>query len=674
VKDSILSQMARQTVMPGSIYSHKTAESTYDISVWYFDGGVAAQAKDICVTTPRITSFNSIIRAISFATFLYVMAPEWVEGSRQAIATKVSGWLARVVRDSRAMNNHDVISQDVWCPVDDDSIVESLLDFVCKYLGDEEIHMRKRAYRDAVMKLERNPDAKIPGWPVIENTLGSEKTHALRTVFTPGSDVSVLTQLAERYIYDESNNEYVDRIRHAKGGGFSHPTEHLITRHRNDVVRVNGKVKEAFRIYEASNMRRRIDTSDLYPDLDAGGIFRLSTVGDILSDDDEDDTANVVFNTWRGWPVHPADPVDQRLMNDLIARLDKLLGYLTCDNKEQIQWIKNWIAWTMQYPGQKQQIAWVCVGEQGVGKSFFGETFMAAIMGRVWGACDPKVMEGAFSVEPFINKMFVFVDEAKFHGDTAIDGIKKLIRNINIGGAEKFQSSRTYRIFARIMFASNRLDMHIGQTGIVDRALFYTKAYTKEHMGHTELQFRNWAETLKPWFDEFAQLLKRRDVREHYVAYFASLNVTQAEVESIRHSSSTDSTIMNANMSWSRKIAKYMLEEARIYEDLDICYPFTTGDFNARVIDICKLLGFKPIQGQHVLNEFQSTDLIEKVTMSGKIYWRFVHKWGDSLDAFGAATGLNMEPQFEVTENDRGKNEATTNERLSWRGSKQYKF
>src|SRR5690606_2092087 len=180
-------------------------------------------------------SFNQVVRSIAFATLLYVVKDHWVEGQRQLTATKVAGWLARVVRDGNAMNNHEVISADVFCPVDTDEIAENLIEFIANYCGDDEPHMRIRTYRDAVDKLSRNPDAKIPGWPAMEALFGPQHVVALRTTFTPGSDVSVLTKLAERYAYDETDNMYIDRERHRNNfSGYTHEPAQLERRHIDD--------------------------------------------------------------------------------------------------------------------------------------------------------------------------------------------------------------------------------------------------------------------------------------------------------------------------------------------------------------------------------------------------------------------------------------------------------
>jgi len=667
-----LAKSAKQTVMPGSVYSHKEKSDTYDMSVWYTDSGVAVDVNNIAATTPRKVNFNEVVRAITFGVFLYIIRDEWVEGSRQTTAQKVSGWLARIVADSAAMNNQEAIAHDVFCPVDTDDIAESLLHFVCEQAQDDERHMRVRAFRDAREKLERNPDAKIPGWPAMEQLIGGEKVNALRAVFMPGSDVSNLTKMAERYVYDETDSRYIDRSRFFTQGNYVHDGTDLERRHKGDVIRIGNKPREAFKVFESSDMRKRVGFRDLHPDLSPGAIYRISSTGEVLSDEDEDDiTALSVFNTWRGWPVKPTDDYKEDLMAELVSRLDKLLGYLTRDNEIQIEWIKKWMAWTFQHPGDKQQVALVIVGGQGVGKSWLGNVFMKALMGSLWGSASPKVLSSDFSIEPFINKMFVFIDEAKFHNEAGTDEIKKLIRSVDVPGAEKFQSARNYRLFSRIMFASNRMDMNIGQTNVRDRALFYTRAYDKDYLNLDEMSFRNWAETLKPFFDEFGELLKLRTVREHFMHYFMNLEVTRHELESIKHSSSADASIVLSNMGWARRIAKYIIEDGRIYEDLDISYPFTVTDLFKRVGEVCKELGMSNVQGSRVMAEYDEAGVLEKVIVQGQKKLRFTHKIGSLTELFGKAISAPLDVRYEFDKDtDFGVNDCDGTTRPAWKGQR----
>jgi hypothetical protein len=667
-----LAKTAKQTVVPGSIYSHKFKEGTHDISVWFVGDKPASNIREIAATTPRRVNFNEIVRAIAFGTVAYCLRDQWVEGSRQVTAQKVGGWLARVVAESRAMNNHEAVSADVFCPVDDDSIAESLLHFICEYMGDDEKHMRVRVYNDAVQKLERNPDAKIPGWPSMEQLLGGAVANAMRAVLMPGSDVSQLTKMADRYIYDETDDHYIDRERFKTNGNYVHPSDQLARRHKGDVIRIGGKSREAFKAFESSDMRKRVGARDLYPELNPGGIYRIGSLGDILSDDDDDDeTALAVFNTWRGWPIQPTTDFDPDLMTKLIGMFDTVLGYLTQDNEDQIAWIKEWYAWTFQHPGDKQQIAWCVIGEQGVGKSWVGNIWTRQMMGNLWGSASPKVLEGDFNIGPFKDKMFVFIDEAKFHNEQGVDEVKKLIRGVDVPGMEKFMEARNYRLFSRIMFASNRLDLGIGQANTTDRALFYTRAYDREYKKMTEMQFRSWAETLKPFFVEFTNLMSNRSVREHFMRYFLEYDTDKFEVESIKRSSSNDAAIVISNMNWARRIAKFIVEDGRIHEDMDISYPFTVSDLNRRVAEVSQELGMRNVQGARVLAEFEHADVLEKIVSGGQKKLRFKYKIGQLTEEFGEYINAPMESRFVFdAEKDYGPNDCDGKSRPPWRGAK----
>jgi hypothetical protein len=667
---------SRQTVMPGSIYVHKTNHGEHDVSVWYTPQGKAAiSVGEIAATTSRKTSFSTLITGIAFGTFLYVIQPHWIEGSRQQLAIKVSGWLARLVRESQGINENDSIAKGTFCPIGTPETAESLLEFMCGELNDKEPHMRKRIFRDAIKKLENNPDAKIPGWPAMEADVGTEAMLALRTVFMPGVDVSPLTKMADRYVYDETDDKYIDRDRFYTVSGFVHDGSELDRRHRNDLMEVAGKMRPVFKMFESSPLRRRVGGRDLYPDFNPGSIFRISRAGDTIPDDEDSSQGTMtMFNTWRGWPIHPTKNPDHGMLAQCHFMMNKLFGYLSQDNKEQIEWLKQWIAWTVQNPGQKQQIAPVFVGGQGVGKSFFGNIFLEQLFQNQWGSASPKILEGAFSVEPFINKMFVFIDEAKFHSESSTDEIKKLIRSDRMGGAEKFQSARTYRIFARIVFASNRWDMTIGQSNTQDRALFYMKTYDKDYKRMTENEFRLWTVTLKPFFDEFNTFIRRMDVKEHFMHIFDTMAINRHNIENVAISSGTDSHIVESNMSYPRRVAKAIVEEGRIWEDLDITAPFTMPEFNKRVADTCDSMRLKFVQPRHVFDEFTSAGVIEKWAKDGAKFYRFKYKLGTLTTIMGDAIGVPLESRFTFNNDDYGENQSELMGAKLWRGSQNSRF
>ena len=662
-----LARQAKQTVMPGSVYLSKVNEGQYDLSVWYHGTRIADNVRELANTTPRRVNFNQVLRAIAFATFVYVLRDHWVEGSRQTTATRVAGWLARVVKDGEAMNNHETIAKDVFCPVDTDDTAESLLAFACDWFDDDEKHMRIRTFNDAREKLERNPDAKIPGWPALATLIGAQSTTALRTVFTPGSDVSVLTKLAERYLYDETDNAYIDRDRHKHNHAvFVHDAAALERRHVDETVLINGKPRAAFHMFETSKMRSKVSGRGLFPDIDPGLVFRLNSKGQTVSDDTNDESASPVFNTWRGWPI---DSVDHGMSDECNDNLNILLGLITQDHEPHMEWIKDWLAFTFQYPGIKQQIAPVIVGGQGVGKSVFGNKFVPALMGQLWGTASPNIIDGKFNIGPFIDKMVVFVDEAKFHNETGTDEVKKLIRNVEMPGMLKYGEGGTFRIYSRLIFASNHFDMSIGQSSVIDRALFYIKAWDKKSKDMTDTDFRAWTETLKPWFTKFYAWIDRMDVREQFVYDFMHRKVDKDKVESISLSASKDPDIIQANIRPSRRFAKFILEEGRIHEDVSLEAPFNIAQLAFRIGEIAEVLHVRPVRTDLVLAEFQELGLLR---VSGANFY-FTLKHESLIDAFAASTSVPVAKNYEFTDDDRGEN-APSSTRKPWKGMKKGKF
>jgi hypothetical protein len=158
---------------------------------------------------------------------------------------------------------------------------------------------------------------------------------------------------------------------------------------------------------------------------------------------------------------------------------------------------------------------------------------------------------------------------------------------------------------------------------------------------------------------------------EHYMYLFVNMPVNKIDVESIDYSSSNDSDIISSNMSWSRRVAKYIIEDGRIHEDLDITFPWSPADLNRRVVEVCRELGMQPINGTRVLTEYKDAGILETHVEDGRNYLRFTDKIGTIHDKFGAAISVLMEPRFQFASTDYGKNECTMKDRPLWKGKKE---
>jgi hypothetical protein len=581
------------------------------------------------------------------------------------------GWLARVVNEGASTNNSEQLADEVFCPIDCDDTAESLIELICQETGDDEAFMRKRTFRDAHRKLDQNPDAKIPGWPSMEALFGVEVTKGLRGIVAPGADISVLSKLIDRYIYNDANGRYIDRERFSQRlEQFEYSNSDLYQRHKPETIMIGGKPREAFKSFEMSKSRVAVQTSDMFPDNQAGSILRRSPVRGIVPDGYQDDS-HLVFNTWAGWAVKPCATVIPELMDKCQTSLDKVLGYLTCQNELQSNWIKDWLSYTIQHPGDKQQIAWVALGGQAVGKSFMGGVFCKALFRDLHGLVNGKLVGERFSIAPFVNRMLVFVDEARFRGQQAVDEVKLMVRTVTMNGEQKNQDARNYNIFARMIFASNRMDIGISQQDTVDRALYITKAFTAEHMGMSQTEFIKWTNSLKPMFTEFDALLQDYNAIEHFMYMFTHRPVIKSAVENVIGSAATDADVILGGFSMVRKVAKDIVENGAALEDCDITTPFSPSEFAMFVTEYMKKIGINKVMANDVFKEFHSLHMLE-LTASKK--WRFRWKIAELHDKFGEAIGVKLTPRFVFTDEDYGPNNNDGEKPVPWRGMKRYKF
>jgi len=166
-------------------------------------------------------------------------------------------------------------------------------------------------------------------------------------------------------------------------------------------------------------------------------------------------------------------------------------------------------------------------------------------------------------------------------------------------------------------------------------------------------------------------MLEKRTVREHFMHYFMTYPTDKFKVESIKYSSSSDAAIVLSNMSWARRIAKHIIEDARVFEDLDITHPFTISDLNKRVGEVALEMGMRGnSMGARVYHEFEAAGIIEKVVVGGAKKLRFTHKAGELTALFGAAISVDLDPHFVYGEDDYGKNDNDGSKNKPWRGSR----
>lgn len=154
------------------------------------------------------------------------------------------------------------------------------------------------------------------------------------------------------------------------------------------------------------------------------------------------------FNLWRGFAVKPA-PGNWQLM-------DAHLRDVVCRGvEEHYEYLLNWFARMLQFPGEQGEVAVVLRGGKGTGKGTVGNAFAKIFGQHALYLTNSKHLTGQFNGH-LRDAVYVFVDEAFFAGDKAHESVLKgLITDPFITVEAKFRDATTAKNVTHILMASN---------------------------------------------------------------------------------------------------------------------------------------------------------------------------------------------------------------------------
>jgi len=159
-----------------------------------------------------------------------------------------------------------------------------------------------------------------------------------------------------------------------------------------------------------------------------------------------------MLNTWEGFAVDPA-PGDVAPFEDYVLRVlcsgdDKLARYFT-----------QWLAHTVQHPGNKPGVAIVMRSGQGNGKGQLAK-LLDRIMGDLFMPYNGTTkLTGQFNIS-LMTTLLAFIDEAKARG-AENDTIKGLVTESRAIFEGKGSNSIKGQSFTRLIFASNEIALKI---------------------------------------------------------------------------------------------------------------------------------------------------------------------------------------------------------------------
>lgn len=191
----------------------------------------------------------------------------------------------------------------------------------------------------------------------------------------------------------------------------------------------------------ASGEHKRIALSSKFFDL-------ADRYGGLVYAPGEDETISGQYNMWRGFAIEPKPgtwSMMQAHIHDVIASADDEIS----------DYIIDWIAWAVQNPGQRAEVALVFRGGKGTGKGTVGNAMTSIFGSHGVHIASRKHLVGGFNMH-MAHCSFLFADEAYWPGDKQGEGeLKRLITEPTLSIEPKGVDLFSVRNCLHIIIAGN---------------------------------------------------------------------------------------------------------------------------------------------------------------------------------------------------------------------------
>jgi Family of unknown function (DUF5906) len=653
------------TLLPGSLLWSADGVR-YDLIDWRDEAG-QGPSKPRQTAAPLVEYFT-IVRAAAYASILNIIPGKaWDD---YAVRRVVCEWLARLTRDGQAINSNAVFAKASRAIVSEPAQGELIIDLLCSRTG-QAVGLEECLgfFRFGRKRLEADPSRiDVAGWSGLARALGEEAQKALRAVLNVGADSTLLEDYADRYLFHSGHSEFIDRQAFHEGQDhFIFAKDSLALRHAPDQIQTKKKPLEAFPIFVKSKLRQDVTDVETYPDHPPGSIIRVTREGAIIADNDyAPDHSRLIFNDWRGLYIHPAKTIEAALKAECEDKLDHMLSLVTNRHAGRAQWIKAHFGWTLKYPGQKQQVALICTGDQGTGKSFLCTTFAQAIFGRYADTASVRALDGQFYIAGYIGKLWVSHDEFVSNFDNA-EILKTLIRGTRVSGEIKGRDTATYAVFARLAFTSNEANPGISR-GREERGVFQVTSITATSEGLLPGEFRTrMLHEVAPFYESYSLFLERPEVRRAYARILIDCAPAKInQVEDLAYSAMRDEEVSRAHLTQGQLVAKIILESGTVHRGYDIAMPFRDEDIFGRVQRLTKEMGIRGLRSSDVLQEFFNAGILGRMDDGAYLF-----KWkiGGLHRLYSAYVGVPLHAQWSLGPNDDMFNDYRAGDAMEmWKG------
>jgi hypothetical protein len=154
------------------------------------------------------------------------------------------------------------------------------------------------------------------------------------------------------------------------------------------------------------------------------------------------------LNLWRGFGVEPAAG-DWSLMQQHIKEV------LAAGDEEAAAYVENWLAWAVQHPAERAQVALVFKGGRGTGKGTLGNAMCHLFGQHATHISSVDHLAGRFNAH-LRDAVLLFADEAYWPGDKGGEGtLKRLITEPTLFIEAKGRDGVTVTNMLHVLMASN---------------------------------------------------------------------------------------------------------------------------------------------------------------------------------------------------------------------------
>ena len=171
----------------------------------------------------------------------------------------------------------------------------------------------------------------------------------------------------------------------------------------------------------------------------------------------DDETLRGLYNTWKGFPVKPAEGNCDKLLNHIMVNLCR-------NNQEHYNYLMTYFAHIFQHPDKLPGVMISISGSKGTGKSFLVETVLGKLLeGYISKTANIDDVFGQFN-NMLGGSLVCVLEEATWGGDKKHEGqLKDIITSSDRTERIKFRNTSTKKNFLRLISITNE-DFHTPAT------------------------------------------------------------------------------------------------------------------------------------------------------------------------------------------------------------------